>query len=486
MKNRKGFTLTELLVAIAMIAVIGTVIIVNTVSINKRAKDTEYDRMVENVINSAKTYVSLYPEEFGDLYSTKAFSYISLKELVHSGLLDEEIINPYTNKQLDLEDQYLGHIKAYVDGNSFEIVYKYPLTEDDYDTERYLVTTTINTYEDEKGFKPFYLYEGVEGKKASIDFGISDENGNLIEDLPGYTYLIDGYKAEFKLSAIIGDNFTKCSSELENCTESTLWKEDDTSISKDDIYFPNSTGTFEIKYNWEYTDKNGKVHKKETIRNVRVTSASEREKEKITANPVQNTEETTSADPNGIIYQFDGKEFNGDSSIETIPLLDADNEGNRKDFSIYVQGIADNRSSGSTVYYLLSLADSSGFGIRLERGNYSNAYFKLYSNNSGTGSYSSQINFITGKRYGLYIMYDSDKDKYPKRLFYLFIPDLDNPSASDISTGYVWIQIGTSDAKMYIGGAKDGSHRYYGNIEKVIIFNKVEKELYDYCVAKSV
>ena len=78
MKNRKGFTLTELLVVIAMIAVIGTVIIVNTVSINKRAKDTEYDRMIENIVNSAKTYVSLYPEEFGDLYSTKAFSFISL------------------------------------------------------------------------------------------------------------------------------------------------------------------------------------------------------------------------------------------------------------------------------------------------------------------------------------------------------------------------------------------------------------------------
>lgn len=288
MKNRKGFTLTELLVVIAMIAVIGTVIIVNTVSINKRANDNEYDRMIENIVNSAKTYVSLYPEEFGDLYSTKAFSFISLNELIHSGLLDEEIINPYTNKQLDLEDKYLGFIKAYVDGNSYEIVYKYPLTDDDYDIERYLVTTTINTYEDaEKGFQAFYLFEGIEDSKASIDFGISDENGNLIETHEGYPYLINRYKEEFKLTVDLNsmefrDNFVKCSDDKINCTSNSMWSD----VDKDhnDFYYPNKTGTFEIKYNWEYKDKNNNVHKKTTTRLVRVTSSTDREKEQIKPN----------------------------------------------------------------------------------------------------------------------------------------------------------------------------------------------------------
>ena len=314
MKNRKGFTLTELLVVIAMIAVIGTVIIVNTVSINKRAKDTEYDRMIENIVNSAKTYVSLYPEEFGDLYSTKAFSFISLNELIHSGLLDEEIINPYTNKQLDLEDKYLGFIKAYVDGTSYEIVYKYPLTDDDYDTERYLVATTINTYEDaEKGFQAFYLFEGLEDSKASIDFGIADDNGNLIESHEGYPYLINRYKEEFKLTVDLNamefrDNFVKCSDDNINCTSNITWSD----VDKDhnDFYYPNKTGTFEIKYNWEYKDKNNNVHKKTTTRLVRVTSATDREKEQI------NTDDSSCKLRDGEEIVFN---YTGDVHKFTIP-----------------------------------------------------------------------------------------------------------------------------------------------------------------------
>ena len=149
MRKKNGFTLTELLVVIAMLAIVGTIIIVNTVSINKRAKDSEYDRMVEMIKNATKTYVSLYPDNFADLYSSKAFSYVSLNGVIKAGLLDEETINPYTKEKLDTDDPYTGFVKVYVDGDSYEMVYKYPLTGDDYNTQIWLQMTTINGTEDE-------------------------------------------------------------------------------------------------------------------------------------------------------------------------------------------------------------------------------------------------------------------------------------------------------------------------------------------------
>jgi prepilin-type N-terminal cleavage/methylation domain-containing protein len=105
MRKKNGFTLTEILVTIAMIAVLGTIIIYSTIGVTNSSKENQYKRMIENIKNSAKTYVSLYPDEFGDLFSSKAFTYISLNQLISAGLLDEELVNPYTKEPIDTNQE---------------------------------------------------------------------------------------------------------------------------------------------------------------------------------------------------------------------------------------------------------------------------------------------------------------------------------------------------------------------------------------------
>jgi prepilin-type N-terminal cleavage/methylation domain-containing protein len=267
MRKRNGFTLTEILVVIAMIAVVGTIIIVNTIAINNRSKDNEFNRMVENVKNATKTYVSLYPDDFSDLYSSKAFTYVSLKKVVKAGLLDEETINPYTKNPINLEDEFEGYVKVYVDGDSYEMVYTYPLTADDYNTQYWLQTTSITSNEtEEKGFDVIYAYEGIQpnSKKATTNFAFSNEQGNLIQPSmtpelnAKYTSVLAMYKDMFNLSYAVPPSFDQCSETNEKCKKA--WEDnhpDGATIQ--DYYIPQKTGTYEIKYNWSYTNSQGKT-----------------------------------------------------------------------------------------------------------------------------------------------------------------------------------------------------------------------------------
>ena len=181
MKNKKGFTLIELLAVIALIVVLGSIIIYSTIGINNSSKDLQYERMVENIKNSAKTYVSLYPDEFSELYSSRAFTYISLSEIIKAGFLDEDIVNPYTNKNIDLDSINEGFIKVYVDGDSREMTYIYPVSDDEYNTSYWLQSETIYNYYDEEtsSFKAVYAYDGLTLAPATTKLSIADETGKI-------------------------------------------------------------------------------------------------------------------------------------------------------------------------------------------------------------------------------------------------------------------------------------------------------------------
>ena len=98
MKKKNGFTLVELLVTIVLLGVVTTVIIFNVTNISKNSKKTEYERFVASIKSSASVYADMNPEAFQDLYVNKAFIYVTVGNLIDSGLVDEKIKNPYTIK----------------------------------------------------------------------------------------------------------------------------------------------------------------------------------------------------------------------------------------------------------------------------------------------------------------------------------------------------------------------------------------------------
>lgn len=87
-KNKKGFTLIEIIVCLVIISVIATISIVALV--NK--KDNEYDKNVKKVVNSADVYYSSNKNLKQDLIKNGGYLVLSVEQLRNLGLLENELL----------------------------------------------------------------------------------------------------------------------------------------------------------------------------------------------------------------------------------------------------------------------------------------------------------------------------------------------------------------------------------------------------------
>jgi len=96
MKNKKGFTLIELVVIIVLIGVVSLIAVPITLNVVKSSKQKAYEEIVSNIENAAYNY-SLYNElEYNPLYRTLEVSTIQT-----AGYLpNETIIDPRTDEEL--------------------------------------------------------------------------------------------------------------------------------------------------------------------------------------------------------------------------------------------------------------------------------------------------------------------------------------------------------------------------------------------------
>lgn len=81
--NKKGFTLTELLVVIALIAIIVVIAIPSIISINKKINQRVYKTKVEDILASAELYGTNNPDIFNGRTEVKVYVY----ELINGGFL---------------------------------------------------------------------------------------------------------------------------------------------------------------------------------------------------------------------------------------------------------------------------------------------------------------------------------------------------------------------------------------------------------------
>lgn len=91
MKN-KGFTLIELIVTITLLAIISITVGVSVSNMLANQKEKKAENMKEEIENAACVYVETVNDSLTE---------ISLKTLIEEGLIDKDLVNPITKKQLD-------------------------------------------------------------------------------------------------------------------------------------------------------------------------------------------------------------------------------------------------------------------------------------------------------------------------------------------------------------------------------------------------
>lgn len=95
-KNKKGFTLVELLavlVVLALITAISMPIITDTL---KKGRVTTYEQQLDHIISGAKSYGA---KNIGNLPSRGSSKTITLKDLKEDGFVEDDIMNPDTKKK---------------------------------------------------------------------------------------------------------------------------------------------------------------------------------------------------------------------------------------------------------------------------------------------------------------------------------------------------------------------------------------------------
>ena len=93
-RNKKGFTLIEILVCIAIIAVMGIAIGIGTNKLSQNTKNTNNEKILKEILSAGNTYCQL------GYYYCSNDAEITFDNLISAGVLDEKIldkVNPTIN-----------------------------------------------------------------------------------------------------------------------------------------------------------------------------------------------------------------------------------------------------------------------------------------------------------------------------------------------------------------------------------------------------
>lgn len=100
--NRKGFTLIEVIMALAIVAILFLVLIPNIAVLINKNKEKSCNSLKNNVISAARIYVTNNKYELGfECSSPNNTKEITLKTLIDSGDLKKTV----TNDELDLDSK---------------------------------------------------------------------------------------------------------------------------------------------------------------------------------------------------------------------------------------------------------------------------------------------------------------------------------------------------------------------------------------------
>ena len=100
--NRKGFTLTEILVVLVLIAGVSTMSIIGVINLQERTNQKKLDTIIESLEQATDVYINNDSKLISDLLNGKVASNCThIFTLQSEGLIEEPLINPMTNIEID-------------------------------------------------------------------------------------------------------------------------------------------------------------------------------------------------------------------------------------------------------------------------------------------------------------------------------------------------------------------------------------------------
>lgn len=122
--NKKGFTLIETIMVIAILALLMLILVPNVIVLINKNNIKSCHNLEDSIINSAKMYVASNKYELG--FSCNETKSLKIQDLVNSGDLkisDGELTNPVDNSSISLENT----INIKYNCNNKEFTYEFSL-----------------------------------------------------------------------------------------------------------------------------------------------------------------------------------------------------------------------------------------------------------------------------------------------------------------------------------------------------------------------
>lgn len=113
-KNKKGFTLVELIVVLAIISVLGVTVGLSMTKLSQNTKDNNNETLMKEVLSSAQAYCMLASKKSECTNGAN----ITIKTLVENGNLDEKVYKTKNPAKENANETFISEDKVFVTVNS--------------------------------------------------------------------------------------------------------------------------------------------------------------------------------------------------------------------------------------------------------------------------------------------------------------------------------------------------------------------------------
>ena len=164
MKNKKGFTLVEMLVVLSVLTIIFLIVFPEITNVYKKARENEYERFLSDIFLSTEAYVQKNINKYPALNYNSSKVYVYFSELLESGYLKATITDPKNKKNVKEEDYT---VELFMNDDN---EYKYKLLE--------------------KHFEPFYINKVTQELLDNNSYGnYNYMNGTYLKGIQTNNYV---------------------------------------------------------------------------------------------------------------------------------------------------------------------------------------------------------------------------------------------------------------------------------------------------------